>query len=168
MSVKNKMIVGCEEWCSFLSLKIPAVKARVDSGAKTSSLHAYNIHTFKRDDQTWVSFEVHPVQRNRKTTVACEARVVDRRIVKSSSGDRERRYVISAPMQLGDNTWEVELTLTNRDSMGYRMLLGREAMINRVLIDPGESFCQGQRSKSEIAQFYGIPMKPKKTPPLKD
>lgn len=165
MSVKSKMVVGCEEWCSFPGLKIPAVKARVDSGAKTSSLHAYNIHTFKRDDQTWVNFEVHPVQRNRKTIVACEAPVIDRRFVKSSSGDRERRYVISTSMQLGDKIWDVELTLANRDSMGYRMLLGREAMINRVLIDPGESFCQGQRSKSEIARFYGILLKPKKTKP---
>ena len=150
----DKLIVGSEEWCAFPSIGIPAVKARVDSGAKTSALHAFNINSFKRDNRTWVSFEVHPLQQNRKTTVRCEAPVIDRRTIKSSSGNTEKRYVISVPMRLSDHSWEVELTLTNRDSMGYRMLLGREAMKDRLLVDPSGSFNLGDRSSDTIAGLY--------------
>lgn len=153
---QDKVIVGSEEWCSFPSLSIPAIKARVDSGAKTSSLHAFNIQAFTRNGQGWVSFEIHPIQNDRKTTVRCESPVVDRRYVKSSSGTREKRYVISAPLQIGGDIWEVELTLTNRDSMGYRMLLGREAMSGRMLVDPAASFCLGEITPTEIVQLYGI------------
>lgn len=156
MVVDNKLIVGSEEWCSFPSLSIPAIKARVDSGAKTSSLHAFNIHAFSRNGQAWVSFEVHPIQNDRKTTVRCESPVIDRRYVKSSSGNREKRYVISAPVQIGGDIWEIELTLTNRDAMGYRMLLGREAMSGRMLVDPAASFCLGDMVNNEISQLYGI------------
>jgi ribosomal protein S6--L-glutamate ligase len=156
MSLYDKLIVGSEEWCSFPSLSIPAIKARVDSGAKTSSLHAFNIQAFTRNSQAWVSFEIHPIQNDRKTTVRCESPVVDRRYVKSSSGSREKRYVISAPVQVGGDIWEIELTLTNRDSMGYRMLLGREAMSGRMLVDPASSFCLGELALNEIAQLYGI------------
>lgn len=152
----NKIIVGSEEWCSFPSLNIPAIKARVDSGAKTSSLHAFNIQSFKRNDKSWVSFEVHPVQNDRKTTVRCECPIVDRRFVKSSSGTREKRYVISAPLQMGGDIWEIELTLSNRDSMGYRMLLGREAMKGRMLVDPAISCSLGEISSNDVAQLYGI------------
>lgn len=153
---QKKIIVGSEEWCTFPSLNIPAIKARVDSGAKTSSIHAFNIHSFTRNGQAWVSFEVHPIQNDRKTNVRCESPVVDRRYVKSSSGTREKRYVISAPVQIGGDIWEIELTLTNRDSMGYRMLLGREAMNGRMLVDPEASFALGDMSHSEITQLYGI------------
>ena len=152
----NRIIVGSEEWCAFPSLNIPAIKARVDSGAKTSSLHAFNIHSFTRHSQPWVSFEVHPIQKDRKTTVRCESPVIDRRYVKSSSGSKEKRYVISAPVQIGGDIWEIELTLTNRDSMGYRMLLGREAMSGRMLVDPASSFCLGEPASRDIAQLYGI------------
>lgn len=132
----NKIIIGSDEWCAFPALSIPAVKARVDSGAKTSSLHAVNIKKFKRDGEHWVKFDVHPLQKNRKTKVHCEAQIVDQRVIKSSSGDKEKRPVIRTQLSLGEHTWEVEVTLTDRDSMGYRMLLGREAMMGRVLIDP--------------------------------
>ena len=156
MTDNEKIIIGSEEWCSFPTLGIPAIKARVDSGAKTSSLHAFNIHTFTRQNQAWVSFEIHPIQDNRSTVVRCEAPVVDRRYVKSSSGTKEKRYVISAPVQVGSDIWEIELTLTNRDTMGYRMLLGREAMGGRMLVDPGGSFLLGELNYSEIVQLYGI------------
>lgn len=152
----NKLIVGSQEWCSLPSLTIPAINARVDSGAKTSSLHAFNIQSFTRNGTAWVSFEVHPIQGDRKTTVRCESPVVDRRFVKSSSGNKEKRFVINAPLQIGGDVWEIELTLTNRDSMGYRMLLGREAMNGRILVDPSESFLLGEMSSSEISQLYGI------------
>lgn len=152
---EQKIVVGSEEWCSFPTLGISAIKARVDSGAKTSAIHAFNINTFKRDNNVWVSFEIHPLQQNRRTAVRCEAPVVDRRTVKSSSGNSEKRYVIKAPMRIGDYTWDVELTLTNRDSMGYRMLLGREAMQHRMLVDPAGRFNLGDKSPEEIDLLYG-------------
>lgn len=155
MDRESKLIVGSEEWCAFPGLGIPAIKARVDSGAKTSSLHAFNIQTFSRGSRRWVSFEVHPIERDRKTTVRCEAPLADRRLVKSSSGDREKRYVISAPLHIGGDAFDIELTLTNRDSMGYRMLLGREAMSGRMLVDPAAGFCLGEVSEAQLGQLYG-------------
>jgi ribosomal protein S6--L-glutamate ligase len=160
MSLENKIIVGSEEWCAFATLGIPAIKARVDSGAKTSSLHAFNIQPFKRDQSPWVSFEVHPLQQNRTTVVRCEAQVIDRRNVKSSSGESERRFVIKVPMTIGTSEWDVELTLTNRDSMGYRMLLGREAMHNRIVVDPSASFLLGDKEQLEIDRLFDSQMIP--------
>lgn len=136
-------------------MALPAVKARVDSGAKTSSLHAFNIHPFRREGNLWVSFEVHPLQNNRRTVIRCEKPVLDRRTIKSSSGTTDTRYVISAPIKIGDDIWTVELTLANRDSMGYRMLLGREAMEGRLIIDPSQSFILGEISDEEINTYYG-------------
>lgn len=156
VTVADKITVGCEEWCALPSLKIPAVKVRVDSGAKTSSLHAFDVHAFKRGDELWVKFDVHPLQKNRKTTVRCEAQVVDRRMVKNSGGGSEKRYVIKVPIAVRNRTWNIELTLANRDSMGYRMLLGREAMAGRMVIDPEESFCLGAPSASRVRRLYGI------------
>ncbi|MCI5143641.1 MAG: alpha-L-glutamate ligase, partial [Candidatus Electrothrix sp. ATG1] len=150
-----KTIIGSEEWCAFPDMAIPALKARIDSGAKTSSIHAFNIQPFRRHGRSWVSFEVHPIQNNRRIVIRCEKPVTDRRAVKSSSGLTETRYVVSASMQLGPDSWEIELTLANRDSMGYRMLLGREAMGNRLIIDPSESFCLGKISSNRIRDLYG-------------
>ena len=151
----NKIVVGSEEWCSFPALGIPAIKARIDSGAKTSSIHAFNIHTFRRDGQLWVSFEAHPLQNNRRTVIRCERPVIDKRSVKSSSGIAETRYVINTTLKVGEDAWDIELTLANRDSMGYRMLLGREAMSGRILVDPSLSFCLGDVSREQINQYYG-------------
>ncbi len=154
MANGKKLIIGSEEWCGFSTLGVPAIKARVDSGAKTSSIHAFDIKVFKRKGERWVRFDIHPLQKNRKTNVRCEAPVVDRRSVKSSSGESGKRYVIRAPMVIGGHEWEVELTLANRDSMGYRMLLGREAMSNRVLIDPSDGFLLGDIDNDTLAELY--------------
>lgn len=155
MDTEKKIIVGSAEWFRFPQLGIPAIAARIDSGAKTSAIHAFNIQPFKRDGQPWVSFEVHPLQDNRRAVVRCEAAVVDRRIVKSSIGISEKRYVIRATLHANDAAWDIELTLANRDSMGYRMLLGREAMAGRMLVDPDAAFCMGEISKEESRAFYG-------------
>ncbi len=152
---KNKIIVGREEWCSFPGLGVPAIKARVDSGAKTSSMHAFNIQKFRRDGESWVSFEVHPLQNDRRTVIRCERPVIDKRIVKSSSGISETRYVVSATIKAGIETWDIELTLANRDSMGFRMLLGREAMSGRMIVDPSLSFCLGEVSSEALNEYYG-------------
>jgi len=152
----EKLIVGSEEWCVLPLLGLPAVKARVDSGAKTSSLHAVNIHQFVRNRESWVSFEIHPLQKNDEVIVRCEAPVVDRRTIKSSNGTAERRYVIKTTISVSDQSFEAEITLTNRDSMGYRMLLGREAMAGRMIVDPEGHFLQGDRTMTECNQIYGV------------
>jgi ribosomal protein S6--L-glutamate ligase len=152
--MQQKVIVGCEEWCSLPAIGIPTIKARVDSGAKTSALHAINIKTYSKDNQEWVKFDINPIQNNAKALIHCEAQLVDQRIVKSSSGFREKRYVISTNVSLGGKVWEIELTLTNRDSMGFRMLLGREAMSGRVMVDPEQKFVLGQPSNENLKEFY--------------
>ena len=150
----NKIIVGSEEWCSLPTIGIPTIKARVDSGAKTSALHAINIKTFTKDHHEWVKFDINPIQNNAKALIHCEAQLVDQRIVKSSSGFREKRYVIQTQVSLGEKTWGIEVTLTNRDSMGYRMLLGREAMSGRVMVDPEQKFLLGQPTNENLKEYY--------------
>lgn len=150
----NKVILGSEEWCSFPELGIPMIKARVDSGAKTSALHAINIAPFVKDEQNWVKFDINPLQNNSRAVLHCEAALVDKRIVKSSSGYREQRYVIQTNLEIGEETWPIEMTLTNRDSMGFRMLLGREAMSGRVLVDPEKQYLAGEPSPELIKSLY--------------
>lgn len=151
----DKTIVGNQEWCALTELGIPAIKARIDSGAKTSSIHAFNIQRFRRSGNSWVSFEVHPIQRDRRIVLRCERPLVDTRRIKSSSGTSETRYVIRSPIRMGDEVWEIELTLANRDSMGFRMLLGREAMNGRLIVDPSIPCALGDRTKAEIRSLYG-------------
>ena len=149
-----KKVVGSEEWISLNDLNIPYVKARVDSGAKTSSLHAINIQPFQKDNETWVTFDVFPIQNDGKRKINCRALVIDKRVVKSSSGNRENRYVVRTQISLADEKWDIELTLTNRDSMGYRMLLGRQAMIGRIIVDPSENFLAGHVEDETIFESY--------------
>lgn len=151
----TKLIIGNQEWCSFPELDIPLIKARVDSGARTSSIHAFNVQEFRKAGERWVSFEVHPLQDSRRVVVRCEAPVVDRRVVKSSSGFGEKRYVIKAMLSLGSIQKLIELTLANRDSMGFRMLLGREAMGESMLVDPASEFLLGGPPENEIEKVYG-------------
>ena len=153
---QNKIILGSEEWCSFPELGIPAIKARVDSGAKTSALHAINIVPFIKEGVNWVKFDINPIQNNLKTVIHCEALLIDKRIVKSSSGYREQRFVIQTKINIGDDSWAIEMTLTNRDSMGFRMLLGREAMSGRILVDPEQKYLLGQNSTENLKELYQI------------
>ena len=150
----NKLIVGSEEWCSLPGLGLPAIKARVDSGAATSSLHAFNIVPFQRDGELWISFEVHPLQNDRSVVVRHEAPVLEQRSVRNTSGISENRYVIREELVLGEQRWPIELTLTNRDAMGYRMLLGREAMAGRVLVDPEGSHQLGDVEPAQLEAMY--------------
>lgn len=154
MDLNKHIIIGGEEWCSFPDLHIPAIKARVDSGAKTSTIHASNIHKFTRKGEKWVSFEVYPIQETRRITIRCKAKIIDYRNVKSSSGISEKRYVIQSLLKIGNFQWNIELTLANRDSMGFRMLLGREAMENRVFVDPANSFLLGDYSSEKVNDLY--------------
>ena len=154
MEELNQKLVGNEEWCNLHMLGIPAIKARVDSGAKTSSIQANKIKLFNKGMEDWVRFEVNPIQDNRSITILCQAKLVDMRSVKSSQGISEERPVIKTQLQLGKELFEIELTLANRDTMEYRMLLGREALNDRYLVDPSKSFCQGALSEEDIKARY--------------
>ncbi len=152
--ITDKAILGSEEWCSLPELGIPSIKARVDSGAKTSALHALNIAPFSKGNVNWVKFDINPIQNDPKTIIHCEAPLIDKRIVKSSSGYREQRFVIQTNLSIGDLIWPIEMTLTNRDSMGFRMLLGREAMSGRVLVDPEQKYLLGEPSAEKLKELY--------------
>lgn len=156
MDIRKLMIVGNAEWCALPDLKIPAIRARIDSGAKTSSVHAVNIREFYKGRQQWVKFEVHPLRIHTEVFIECEAPVYDYRLVKSSSGEAQPRYVIQTNIAMGGETWTIQVTLANRRSMGFQMLLGREAMMNRILINPTEDFRLTFYSKKQIRNFYGI------------
>lgn len=137
-------IIGWREWLALPSLGIDRIKAKVDTGARSSALHAIKIRRFERDGELWVSFSVHPQQRKVTQTVVCEARVHDERQVKSSVGHTQNRVVIRERVELLGESFYIDLTLTNRDAMGFRMLLGREAIRRRFLVDPGRSYLAGR------------------------
>lgn len=150
----SKAVVASEEWCKLEELGIPAIKARVDSGAKTSSLQATKVKIFTKGLEEWVRFEVNPIQDNRSISILCQARLVGVRTVKSSQGIAEERPVIKTQVGIGDQAFEIEVTLANRDTMEYRMLLGREALNERFLVDPSESFLMGDISDDEMNGLY--------------
>ena len=150
----KKLMIGKQEWCVLQELGIPAIKAKADSGARTSALHAHNIRITKRAGESWVHFDVYPLQNSKDTIVHCKAKLVSERAVKSSSGHKEMRPVIETNVRIGSVTERIEITLTNRDAMGYRMLLGREAMRGRMVIDPEQSFTQGNYSSANARAFY--------------
>ncbi|MBX9588968.1 MAG: RimK/LysX family protein [Hyphomonadaceae bacterium] len=140
--VSAPFILGWEEWVALPELGLPAIKAKVDTGARTSALHAVYVEPFGPVRSRKVRFGVHPVPRRSDIEVACVARLVDRREVRSSNGEREQRYVIETLLRIGDREWPIEVTLANRDMMSYRMLLGRRAIAGDVLVDPASSFLQ--------------------------
>lgn len=141
--------LGWREWLALPSLGIGHIKAKVDTGARTSSLHAFFIDPFERDGDPWVRFGIHPWQGRDDIVVEVETPVFDRRQVSDSGGHREMRYVIVSELRLGNDLFEAELTLTNRDTMKFRMLLGRTALAGRYRVDPALSFRMGQPPKSE-------------------
>ncbi len=154
MAKSRLTILGSEEWCIFQGLGIPAIKARVDSGAKTSSLQAANVKAFKKGLKDWVSFEVNPIQENRSIVIKCESEVLDRRSVKSSSGITEERFVIKTEVNIGSEDFEIELTLANRDTMEFKMLLGREALSNRYIVDTSQKFTQYNFTEDDLNTKY--------------
>jgi hypothetical protein len=141
---KQKPVLGWRECIGLPDLGVDAINVKVDTGAKTSAIHAFDVRTFERDGESWVAFTLHPVQRHRTPIVECESRLISERDVRSSNGQQEKRYVIETRARIGKRTFPIELTLTNRDEMGFRMLLGRQAMRRRFLVDPGKSYQLGK------------------------
>ncbi len=133
-------LIGWREYLSLPELGIEKIKAKIDTGAKTSALHAFDVETIEKDEQTWIQFTVHPLQKNEEFEVKCLAPFKEYREIKNSGGDTEIRPVVTTSVSLGEYRWQIELTLTNRDSMGFRMLLGRQAVRKRFLVDSGKSF----------------------------
>ena len=143
---KETLKIGWREWVALPDLDVRAIKAKIDTGARTSALHAYRIEPFRCAGALWLRFELHPIQRSEAMKVTCEARAVDERAVRNSGGGVERRYVIRTLLKLGEEIWPIELALANRDQMGFRMLLGRTALEGRALIEPGRSYLLGARA----------------------
>ncbi|HUG91827.1 MAG TPA: RimK/LysX family protein, partial [Planctomycetaceae bacterium] len=143
----TRPVVGWREWVALPELGIAATKAKIDTGARSSALHAFDVTLFQRRGRTLVRFSVHPIQRRAEPSVTAEAEVLEFRRVKSSGGHVTLRPVIVTEVELLGRRWPIELTLANRDSMGFRMLLGREAVRRRFLIDPGRSYLGGDRGR---------------------
>lgn len=138
-------VIGWREWVSLPDLGVEAIKVKVDTGARTSSLHAFEMKLFEREGEEWVRFVVHPDQDRSQPAIPAEARIVEHRAVRNSGGREELRPVILTSVGLHGESWPIEVTLTRRDSMGFRMLLGRQAIRNRFAVDPGASFRAGRR-----------------------
>lgn len=155
MQDKQDMItVGWREWLSLPELGVSWIKAKVDTGARTSAIHAFEVDPFEKDDSLWVRFGLHPDQTDTERVIWCEAPVIDQRNVTDSGGHTEKRYVIRTPVVLGEKTWPIEVTLTNRDNMLFRMLLGRTAMTaGNIVVNPAQSFLFGQH-QSELNNEY--------------
>lgn len=137
----KKQIIGWREWIALPELGIHEIKAKIDTGARSSALHAYNIEVYKtRSGKTRAKFSVHPLQKNNKYIIDCHADVIDQRGVRSSSGQQELRTTVLTYLNMGNTSWPIELTLTNRDSMGFRLLIGRTAIKRMFLVDPQRSF----------------------------
>ena len=142
--MKEKIVVGWREWMALPELNIPAIKAKIDTGARTSALHAFFVEPFTKGGVAMVRFGVHPLQKREDEEVVCEYPIKDYRQVSDSGGHKEMRYVIETRAQLGDISWNIEMTLTNRDSMKFRMLLGRTAL-KGMQVNPAVSFLLGNK-----------------------
>ena len=153
-----KTTIGWREWMVLPDLGISAIKAKIDTGARTSALHAIFIEPFEENRKKKVRFRIHPLQRRTDVELTCVADVVDRRMVSDSGGHREMRYVIRSKIIIGSTEIDAEITLTDRDNMRFRMLLGRTAMADRFLVDPNRSYLAGPRPKN----IYGMKKKRRK------
>jgi len=149
MTIDGKRIAGWREWVGLPGLGVGQIKAKLDTGARTSALHAFQKETFWRGDELWVRFFVHPFQQNDKRAIACEAAVEGIRTVTNPGGRRQKRLVIRTDITLGEETWPIDLSLTDRDEMGFRLLIGRTAMHRNLVIDPDRSYRLGKRKKAK-------------------
>jgi len=154
MDRKKFIEIGWEEWISLPDLHVPAIKAKVDTGAKTSALHAFMVEKFKEDGVEKVKFGIHPIPERPEIEVFCVAQLVEEREVTNSSQQTELRYVIRTIAKFGDQSWPIEITLANREEMSYRMLLGRTAMKSKLMVIPEASFLLGELSPDSYAKEH--------------
>lgn len=154
MPDKNQLLtLGWREWVALPDLGLPAIKVKVDSGARTSALHAFYTEKYQLDSVDMVKFLIHPIQKNYDFHVECHAPIIDFREVSDSGGHKEMRYVIETSIVIGTVSWPIELNLTNRDTMRFRMLLGRRAIEARAVIDPGASYLNGKLRARKLYQL---------------
>jgi len=151
MSETNKEMrtFGWREWVQLPELGLRNIKAKVDTGARTSALHAFEVRSFEEDGRNRVEFKIHPNQKDNETVAVCTANVIDERTVTDSGGHKEKRWVIETPIRIGDQTWLIELTLTARDDMLFRMLLGRTAFRGRAVVDSSRSYRVGKKLRKK-------------------
>ena len=147
----QQLAVGWREWVMLPDLGLENIKAKVDTGARTSCLHAFKIRPFIENDQQRVEFQIHPKQRNTDHVKTCIADVIDQRVVTDSGGHKEERWVIETLLRMGSHQWPIEVTLSSRDNMMFRMLIGRTALKNRVLVDSSKSYVIGKKIKVKNA-----------------
>lgn len=147
---KQKPIIGWREYVALPDLDISSIKVKVDSGARTSALHAENLEFYKKGRNEYVKCAVYPLQRSKKTKVIVHLPVLEKRWIKSSVGHKTFRPVILTNLKIGEFEHKIELTLVNRDIMGFRMLLGREAIRKRYLLDAGKSFLIGPKPSKKV------------------
>lgn len=138
--MRKYLIIGWREWVGLPELAIEKIKAKIDTGARTSALHAFSLRPFTENDQRKIRFDIHPFQHDNTVVISCIADVVDRRLVTDSGGHEEERYVIETPITIAGQTWQIEITLTERENMLFRMLLGRSALRKRFVVNPARSF----------------------------
>lgn len=149
MNTQSELItLGWREWVSLPELGIDQIKAKVDTGARTSALHAFEIRPYSEHGRDRVEFLIHPLQKDSDTVVTCTANVIDQRVVTDSGGHREERYVIETALSIGNHSWPIEATLSCRDTMLFRMLLGRTAIKNRAQVNPARSYLVGKKKKT--------------------
>ena len=143
----SRPLIGWREWASLPDWGVDRINAKIDTGAKTSAIHAFRVKVLETEDGEVAEFYLHPRRRRKKPEIFCRTKVVDRRIVRSSNGQAEERIVVTTKVRMGECLWPIELTLTNRDAMGFRLLIGRDALTNRFMIDPGASYLLGKKSQ---------------------
>lgn len=154
MGRQQRIDIGWREWLELPELGVPAIKAKIDTGARTSALHAWKLESFTHGGAPWVHFQLHPLQRDTTLSLGCSAPVHDRRMVSDSGGHRERRYVILTPVVMGPHRWSIEMTLTDRDTMLFRMLLGRQAMRGLRVVPDASFLTAPALSSAEAANLY--------------